>query len=717
MAGDPKSNTAAAITESGPLTKLRVTLAATWQWIREFGAVLHPCRISVTVVVAGAAFLLIPDQGRELVVRLPDEPFWWRGLAFHVCVFIWAFESWLWSRVMLDFTFSRDRVHRLDGTPLSPRLQRFVEHVPRITAAGAYVIAAMALLVARAWIDLIIAAVVGILFYSILVKRRWFRSKTRETFTSTSARVWIGEEGKGYSSIRDLPRLPRVVLLGSVLLSIACTVFVVADAVSFGWLLGAAAVPFLGFALIVPIGSLLVYWSHVAVADKPRSDQSYPAVTVLIIWALLLSTVADRITDNHVVRLLHDQPPERTPFAKAVERWHSAAQKASDSDAPPLVIVATAGGGLRAAYWTATVLGALQDRDPKFAQYVFAISGVSGGSLGAAVFVTALSEEPMPKEQLDTCRKDDRGPIECAGQAVLAQDFLAPTVAALLFPDLLQKFLPIFPNGRDRAAALERGWERAWGRAGLREGTWTDRRFTSLWQSAGDWRPALLLNGTHVETGKRIVTSNLIVHQIPLADTYDAFDDMLKTDIPVSTAAHNSARFTYVSPAGSLREDYNGKRHGHIVDGGYFENFGAVTARETLHAVLRELAAHSKKARPFLIQISNDTQLMPDDVAVAPEAPLANRPSNWFANELLSPIRALLKTRDGRGTLAYKEFLLEAAKDDRYAHFKLCGKPEPALGWVLADASTKAMQQVIHDDRCDNKAALEKTLLALSNNE
>jgi hypothetical protein len=277
--------------------------------------------------------------------------------------------------------------------------------------------------------------------------------------------------------------------------------------------------------------------------------------------------------------------------------------------------------------------------------------------------------------------------------------------------------MPIFPNGRDRAAALERGWERAWARAGLRESTWTNRGFTSLWQSESNWRPALLLNGTHVESGKRIVTSNLIVHQIPLTDTYDVFADMLKTDIPVSTAAHNSARFTYVSPAGTLRTGGNGMKHGHIVDGGYFENFGAETARETLQGVLRVLAAQGKKAQPFLIQISNDPKLWADDVTVVADAPRANRPSNSFENEVLSPIRALLKTRDGRGTLAYKEFLLESKTDERFVHFRICGKPEPALGWALSGASTKAMQQLIRDERCGNKAALEKTLRALTSSE
>jgi len=717
MAGDAQPGGAPAPSSApGPLTRLRLWLAGVWERARELGSVLHPCRVSVVVIVAGAAFLLIPDQGRELAVRLPDESFWWRGLAFHFCVFLWAGEGWFWSRVMLMFTFSQDRTHRLDGAALT-RLQRiFVDHVPRVIAATAYVVAGIALAIAGAWGNLVIAALIGVAFYTGLVKRQTMRDKLLKKYGGARLRAWLGEQTARYSSLRDLPRSARWVLGASFGLGALCTVTVAADPVSFGWLLGAAAVPFLGFALIVPVGSILVYWSHVTIAsDGPRSDRSYPALTVLVIWALLLSAFADSVTDNHAVRVVQDAgPAPRTAFANAVARWHSAARKASQSEEPPLVVVATAGGGLRAAYWTATVLGTLQDRVPGFAQYVFAISGVSGGSLGATVYVTLLGEAPLPGGALDECRKGNRGPFECAGQAVLAQDFLAPTAAALLFPDLIQKFVPVFWNCCDRAAALERGWERAWGRAGLRDDAWTDRPFTSLWSSDGEWRPALLLNGTHVESGKRIVTSNLRVRDIPLADAYDVFEDMLGVDVPASTAAHNSARFTYVSPAGTLRESGDGIKHGHIVDGGYFENFGAVTARETLRAVLRELAATGKKARPFLIQISNDPKLKADDLDIAPDAVLARRPSNRFANEVLSPLRALLKTRDGRGTLAFKAFMREAG-GDRWAHFRLCDEaPEPALGWVLSDDSTVTMQKLVRDGRCGNDAALKKVLRALS---
>src|SRR5262249_31712417 len=81
-------------------------------------------------------------------------------------------------------------------------------------------------------------------------------------------------------------------------------------------------------------------------------------------------------------------------------------------------------------------------------------------------------------------------------------------------------------------------------------------------------------------------------------------DDVLD-DVQLSTAAHNSARFPFISPAGAIRN----RDHiivDRIVDGGYFENYGALSAKELalgVHAIQPDLA-------PFVLVISND----PDDL-------------------------------------------------------------------------------------------------------
>jgi hypothetical protein len=72
-------------------------------------------------------------------------------------------------------------------------------------------------------------------------------------------------------------------------------------------------------------------------------------------------------------------------------------------------------------------------------------------------------------------------------------------------------------------------------------------------------------------------------------------------DVRLSTAAHNSARFPFISPPGSIR-NHDQMIIDRIVDGGYFENYGALGAKElalAVHAVEPQL-------KPLVIVMSND---------------------------------------------------------------------------------------------------------------
>jgi hypothetical protein len=120
-------------------------------------------------------------------------------------------------------------------------------------------------------------------------------------------------------------------------------------------------------------------------------------------------------------------------------------------------------------------------------------------------------------------------------------------------------------------------------------------------------------------------------------------------DIRLSTAAHNSARFPIISPAGEIRN----RQHqivDRIVDGGYFENYGALGAMELAQAI----RAIEPKLAPFVLVISNDPDEDPDltKVDVADDRVLA---------DISVPIAAVANTRTSRGRLAVGQ--LEAAMD------------------------------------------------------
>ena len=246
----------------GPFTWLRTFVAYLWRALREIADLLRPCRFSILVVVAGAALLLLSAQGREVAVGLVNAPALWQGIAFHVSFFLWAFQSWYWARLMLMTVHGADRTRDPDGRPYRPHEAWVKAHGPRVIAATAYLVAGVALLFAGAWGHFVAVTIAGVLFYWLLVRRvpavKRMRADGGATSTAapdTPLAAFVGDPQQSVSSLRDLPPLSKIILGLSFALAVLVSVWVFIDAVGFGWALGAAAVAFLGFALIVPGGS------------------------------------------------------------------------------------------------------------------------------------------------------------------------------------------------------------------------------------------------------------------------------------------------------------------------------------------------------------------------------------------------------------------------------------------------------------------------------
>jgi hypothetical protein len=477
--------------------------------------------------------------------------------------------------------------------------------------------------------------------------------------------------------------------------------------------LGMGTILFLAATSWVTFGGFLVYLSGI---------WRFPVIAFLVVLALVFSFW----NDNHLIRQASPQTTERLDVLKAFEKWYGSVEDQHRGQTHPLLIVATEGGGIRAAYWTAAVLGEIQDQNPSFAAHLFAISGVSGGSLGAAVFEALLAEPNF-------------GSFKDAGTEILSQDFLSPALAAMLYPDLVQRFLPVPIAYLDRGRALELGWEKAW-----HDKMHNDRfarSFVDLWSAIPNthrWMPSLFLNGTSVEKGNRIITSNLRITNF-FIDAQDAAKKLsslgskprdVGCHIPLSTAAHMSARFTYVSPAGRFPDG------SHVVDGGYFENSAATAAYEIATRIKERCAVPNHEIRNVdvkVIMISNDPRKPPIDPA-APPSP-SNLPKRTqkmtretnFLGDLTAPINALMNTRNARGTYAQKTIALEqrrfkagmtapapATKDIVYFSLRDTQVPLP-LGWMLSAEAAKTMRdQVLRDDEVvKNKTAISEILRSL----
>jgi hypothetical protein len=161
---------------------------------------------------------------------------------------------------------------------------------------------------------------------------------------------------------------------------------------------------------------------------------------------------------------------------------------------------------------------------------------------------------------------------------------------------------------------------------------------------------------------------------------------------------HNSARFTLVSPAGTVRRRGNGEEKvevlGQVVDGGYFENSATTSLA---HVIERFQNGPGTGTAVTVVHISNDpavTPFAPDGDDHCPMLPPP--PHDRIYGEARAPFTALLATRDARGQYA-REALGEriaAQGSDRLWHYRLCHRHRTIpLGWTIGDATTAEMRE------------------------
>ena len=295
----------------------------------------------------------------------------------------------------------------------------------------------------------------------------------------------------------------------------------------------------------------------------------------------------------------------------------TAAKVLALSDAP-VIVVAVNGGGIQAAAWAARVLTGLDaalrpEFDDAYARSIRMISSVSGGGVGAMFFLDKYHDGVLNVAEL--------------GAVVKQADASSLDEAAWgsAYPDLLRAFFPLpFRSTRiDRGQALEWAW------AAHDEGV---KAGMSQWRDdvSNGRRPSNIFNATLVDTGERLLIGSTRVGWSEHAGLQNFEDLHPKADVRVVTAARLSSGFAYVSPA--ARSDLPGPDY-HVVDGGYYDNYGMSTLMEWLQEGLEDGGGLVKHV--MVIQIRG-----------APSESRA-KPDGWHGwfYQAWAPIEAMLDVR------------------------------------------------------------------------
>ena len=359
----------------------------------------------------------------------------------------------------------------------------------------------------------------------------------------------------------------------------------------------------------------------------------------------------------------------------------------------PIIVVATAGGGIQAAAWTARVLTGLQHESDawqhgSFADSIALISSVSGGATGSLFFLNQYSAGPgRPGFQLPD-RDDNFSKLVELASAPALDD----VGWALVYRDLPGILVPWSASAEDvlldRGRMLELAWQSrtrnfgnlsAW-RDGVKEG----------------WRPAAIFNATIAETGEPLLlattdfdrrSSRTVNPAAAQPDRKTFYDLYPGADLPVVTAVRLAASFPYVSPAAralTLQPEY------HVIDGGYYDNYGVASAAEWIDEAFAAFPETADRPDILVIQIRS----FPNDPLPAP------RNRGWFF-QAHAPITGLLSERTTAQLVRDRDELLllqrrwwgnRAVPRLRFAGFKF-GADNAPLSWKMNKSQTDAIEQ------------------------
>lgn len=181
-----------------------------------------------------------------------------------------------------------------------------------------------------------------------------------------------------------------------------------------------------------------------------------PIILLVVAWGVV-AVWADGDSTLHDARIMRGAAAQaRLSVDRYTERWISERTATVAATAPatgprpgvPLVFVSAAGGGIKAASWTALVVdcafGRLPQKDCQRPQWLedgawpslFAMSGASGGSVGLA---SALAEHLGNPGNTDWVRHR------------LGSDLASASLGWQLFAEAPLSLFRLPPGGRDRA--------------------------------------------------------------------------------------------------------------------------------------------------------------------------------------------------------------------------------------------------------------------------
>lgn len=688
---------------------------------------------TLRLAIVGAALIVVGAAARTSLLR---HQAWGAGaLAAGVLVFVIAALSWpLVSRsATVDPSVVPPPANALPGADITVPDERHKRVIPAILAAAPLTTLGVALV--RASVPSIIDSNSSgrLVFWAIPA----FGLAVVGFVLARAIVPWAFRGTKNEAARKRL-----FVFVEVVVVVVCVTVYALAIDDPWKWAprFGVSAIIATFMAALVVVFGTLGHWMESRKLPAALDVVGFRRLPV-IFGLIVLGFLSHRFdgVGYHDVKTMADATMPASPqltVEAAFDRWTIAnlgdasvvGQAPAVQQAEPLVFVAAAGGGIKAAAFTSAALdcifvGANVATEPCVStpawSMVFAASGASGGSVGIASI--------MAQQQLDPANS---GSAAAWVSDRFGTDLLSPELAWQLLVEAPNAIINFSP-GLDRGELLQESWRRRF------EVDQQDPGSGAFYADTADkpWtQPLVFFSGTNLNDGCRVnISAARSAQRMPpnttragackdqrvldngpapdQAGTRDLVDYLCDRNIDLATAAFLSARFPLVSPAGTIQcddGDLTTNDNLSIGDGGYRDNSGAASIMDTW-SVLEPLVSaynttHDRCIVPMLIEINNgyagSTGSTPGKDVAQVVAPLSGATS-VFGDLSYGPIEQ--GAAEFSRSLSPDIHVVSGDKEltSRFFHLSLVDHPgvTAPLGWSLSDAAVDDLVNQVTEAR------------------
>jgi hypothetical protein len=670
------------------------------------------------VILFGGALILLPDQSRDMFDSLSDlSGQGWQFVFFAITTVLWSLSLWYSARILLillEIKVSPSRkdfaVKAIKWTPITFGLMPYIIDIVAFAAVGKNIRPIFLLLLLASFF-----------LWTVLHKKRHTKKISAPKQAVTEVENSYEESNMVAESMQaDIESMPTRTSSPPTPTQES---YIVLKATPFSQLKGRKWVlVFLILALLLYFISLMGSLTGVRFFDSANFGPAailglgLTALTIwtsfafyfqvkyklplLLFWALWL-LFCSRTNNDHVIIPSPEKYGTKDTLGMTTHfsEWAKAKQLSKDSTTD-IFIAAVEGGGIRALSWTAGVLNKLEDSSEYFHEHLYAITGASGGMVGATF------QQAYRRDHLAITEAEKQG-----FNTMITRDYLSNLLSAFLFTDFAQLHIPFAVSRFDRAKALEYSWEKGFEEAITRNSNNSMMQpFMKLWEHDEDYnQPSLFINGTVMETGQKAIYSNVRLEENYFPNVADLHKEM-GGDVKLSTAALFAARFPYITPPGTITRFENGKivKLGNILDGGYQENTGIESAISIIDCIRDVAKKQGYKVNPVLVFIKNSSF----DITKGNHALPTRDKYSDLALDAKAPILGILSVQDQHGLVVFHNAELLSRKGDfEFLTIELDHDIDVRLplGWFLSKrAKEKILGQV---------DALGNDLKILSNHE